>query len=112
MTRQYILISRYLLQTLVLHFSFLARQRILQSRVVPRIDEQLAIFPEFTFARYREQRRVEERMVLSQIIFALISGMEIEKLDYGNPRNLGIIDMISIPSHLRLLPLSLQQLDV
>lgn len=65
--------SRYLLQTLVLHFPFLARQRIFESRVVSRVNEQLTNLAEFTFTRHHEQRRVKERMVLPQIVLTLVS---------------------------------------
>ena len=40
--------------------------------IVPGFDDQLAKFPKITLTRYREERRIEVRMILAKIFLLLI----------------------------------------
>lgn len=82
------IVLNYLLHTLILHFALLARQRILQLRIIPAVHNFLAYLAEPRFSGHHKEWRIEKRMVLTQIIFALIS------------------------AHLGLLSFGLQQFDV
>lgn len=62
---------KYSLHAFVLHFPLLARQRILQSRIVATVHNLLAYLSEATLAGHDEQWRIEERMILPQIFFSL-----------------------------------------
>jgi hypothetical protein len=62
----------YLLHSFVLHFSFLACQRVLKSGIIASIYNQLTHFTEFAFSWYSKQRGIKEGVVLSQIFFSLI----------------------------------------
>lgn len=62
----------YLLHSFVLHFSFLACQRVLKSGIIASIHNQLTHFTKFAFSWYSKQRGIKEGVVLSQIFFSLI----------------------------------------
>jgi hypothetical protein len=62
----------YLLHSFILHFPFLACERVLKSGIIAGIHNQLTHFAKFAFSWHSKQRGIKEGMILSQIFFSLI----------------------------------------
>lgn len=63
----------HLLEAFVVHFSFIASDRVPQASIVSGVYYGAAYLPEARFSWHYKQRCIEQRMILTQILFSLVT---------------------------------------
>ena len=70
---------KYSLKAFIVYFSLIASDRVSQAGVVPRVNDGATYLPEARLSRDYQKGSVEQRMILAQVFFSLISRI---KYDY------------------------------